>query len=268
MSNSMRRDAHPASPLGDRHVAAIASGKGGVGKTWLAITLAHALAAMGARTLLFDGDLGLANVDVQLNLEMDCDIVDVVQGRAEIEDAVTPYAAGGFDVIAGKSGSGALADLGVPGVEALGRALARVAGRYQRVVIDLGAGVEAPVRSLIRPGGPLLVVVTDEPTSLTDAYALIKLTLRDDARASIRVVVNMAETTRAGERTYAALANACHNFLRMTPPLLGVVRRDDKVRDAIRRQTPLLIRHPNSDAAEDVERLARALIQTTQPGAC
>ncbi len=75
----------------------------------------------------------------------------------------------------------------------------------------------------------------------------------------------MADNTRAGERTYAALANACHNFLSITPPPLGVARRDDKVREAIRRQAPLLIRHPDCDAAEDVEHLARALIQTTQP---
>ena len=267
MSNLQRPGAHPESALGNRHVAAIASGKGGVGKTWLAITLAHALARMGARTLLFDGDLGLANVDVQLNLEMHHDIVDVVQGRVEIEDAITHFADGPFDVIAGKSGSGALADLGVGAVEGLARTLEQVSGCYQRVVLDIGAGIDAPARTLIRRGRPLLVVVTDEPTSLTDAYALIKLTLRDDPRASIRVIVNMADTARAGERTYAALANACHNFLKITPPLLGVVRRDPKVREPIRRQAPLLMRHPGCDAAEDVERVARSLIQTTQPGA-
>ncbi len=266
MRSPSRRTDHPRSAAGEQHIVSIASGKGGVGKTWLAITLSHALARMGTRTLLFDGDLGLANVDVQLNLDLRHDIADAVEGRIEIEEAITHYAEGSFDVVAGKSGSGALADLGTDAVANLGRALGRIAGRYQWVVLDLGAGIDGPARALIQGGGPLLAIVTDEPTSLTDAYALIKLTLRDDPKASIRVVVNMAETTRSGERTYAALANACHNFLAITPPLLGVVRRDPKVREAIRHQAPLFTRYPVSEAAGDVERLATALVETMQPG--
>ncbi len=108
-----------------------------------------------------------------------------------------------------------------------------------------------------------IVVTNDEPTSLTDAYALIKLLTQDGAKTRIAVVVNAAASKAEGERTYKTLAKACDTFLKMMPPLLGVVRRDTKVRDAIRAQTPLLTRHPGSDAARDIEAIARQLAQAS-----
>jgi flagellar biosynthesis protein FlhG len=103
------------------------------------------------------------------------------------------------------------------------------------------------------------VVTNDEPTSLTDAYALIKLLTQDGARTRIGVIVNAAASKAEGERTYKTLAKACDTFLKMTPPLIGVVRRDSKVRDAIRHQAPILTRHPGSDAARDISAIARRL---------
>ena len=106
-----------------------------------------------------------------------------------------------------------------------------------------------------------LVVTNDEPTSITDAYAFIKLGLRHDPSADLRIVVNMAKSEGDGERTYATLLKACESFLKISPPLAGVIRRDPKVKDAIRHQVPLLTRHPGCDAAGDVEKLARRLAQ-------
>ena len=245
-------------------ILAVASGKGGVGKTWFAITLAHALARAGRRVLLFDGDLGLANVDIQLGLMPAHDIASVVAGQCRLADALVRHPAG-FDILAGRSGSGALAGLDDPALEAVLAALRAAAAGYDHAVLDLGAGIDRTTRRLSRFADLLLVVATEEPTSLTDAYAVLKLHHADRSAATApgpseaRIVVNQASTTAAGERTYATLARACAAFLGHTPLLAGIIRRDDRVRDAIRRQTPLLQRHPNAPAAADVERLAAAL---------
>jgi flagellar biosynthesis protein FlhG len=240
---------------------AVASGKGGVGKTWFAITLAQALARAGRRVLLFDGDLGLANVDVQLGLVPEHDLGAVLAGTIDLPHAVTRHLEGGFDVLAGRSGSGALAAL-EPAL--LDRALAELRGAargYDIVLLDLGAGVERAVRRMASRADLLLVLATDEPTSLTDAYAVVKLFYADRPDGEVRLVVNQAQTRAAGERTYATLARACTTFLRRDPALAGIIRRDDRVRDAIRRQTPLLTRHPSCQAANDVERIAAGLVQ-------
>lgn len=261
--NTQRPARHPATALRQSNVIAIASGKGGVGKTWLSVTLAHCFARQGQRVLLFDGDIGLANVDIQLGLMPDRDLGSVIAGRFSLADAIMPSEAG-FDIIAGKSGSASLATLEQQALTDLRDELMRLAKSYDKVVIDLGAGVDGVVRTFSSAAGITLVVTNDEPTALTDAYAYIKLARMADRNADVRVVVNLAPTTREGERTYAKLNKAAENFLKYSPPLAGVIRRDDKVRDAIRNQVPLLTRHPMCEAAEDVEALSAGLARAPQ----
>jgi len=241
-------------------IIAVASGKGGVGKTWFAITLAHALARQGAHVLLFDGDLGLANVDVQLGLMPERDVGEVISGRMPLENAVLHHE-GGFDILPGRSGSGSLASLHPAMLERVLAALRGATARYDVVIADLGAGLDRAQRRMASFSDLLLVIATDEPTSLTDAYAVLKLHASDaGAKApDARIVVNQAGTVVAGERTFAALRRACSTFLGRTPPLAGVIRRDDRVREAIRRQSLLLTRHPATHAAADVEAIATRL---------
>ncbi|MDE1901068.1 MAG: MinD/ParA family protein [Alphaproteobacteria bacterium] len=253
----------PSAALRCPNMVAVASGKGGVGKTWFSITLCHALAKRGKKTLLFDGDLGLANVDIQLGLTPDKDLGAVVEGASTLASAVTRFEDngnnGGFDILAGRSGSGSLATLASQKLSEMRHDLIALARGYDVVVVDLGAGVERPVRQMAGPAAFTYVVLTDEPTSLTDAYAFIKLGRAANPDADMRVVVNMAATTLEGQKTYETIRKACGTFLNYEPALAGIIRRDAKVRDAIRAQIPLLTRSPQSEAATDVEAIAAKL---------
>lgn len=254
---------NPARP--PPRMIAVASGKGGVGKTWFSITLAHAMAREGRAVLLFDGDIGLANVDVQLGLTPVHDLGAVVTGRVGLAQAVLRHPEGGFDILAGSSGSGALSTLDPAHLERTLTTLRQATRGYDTVLLDLGAGVERGVRRMAAAADSLLVLATEEPTSLTDAYAVLKLYGMDRPVGDARVVVNQATSLAAGARTYETLRRACATFLGVEPLLAGVIRRDDRVRDAIRRQTLLLTRHPTSLAAGDVEHAARGL--TARPKA-
>ena len=241
------------------NMIAIASGKGGVGKTWLSITLAHCLAQAGNKTLLFDGDLGLANLDIQLGLTPKHDLGSVIAGRLTLNQAITHYGEGEFDILAGRSGSGGLINITAGRMKILSNDLRVLAANYDTVLLDLGAGVERTVQQLTNGAGRVIVVINDEPTSLTDAYAFIKVMQTETPNLKFQVVANAVNSTREGERTYNTLLKACEGFLKISPPLLGVIRRDDKVPISIRNQTSLLTRYPNSEAASDVERIANKL---------
>ncbi len=244
-----------------RNVIAVASGKGGVGKTFFAITLTHAIARAGRRSLLFDGDLGLANVDVHLGLNPVNDLSRVLTGKLALSGAVQTVDSAGFSVIAGRSGSAALSSLAPAQISGLGRAILSLAPSYDRVVLDMGAGLDRTVRTLTAHALTNLVIINEDPTALTDAYAFIKLTKQQRPNADLRVVVNLASSQRDGERAFGALRRACESFLGLQIPLLGVVRRDNLVTEAIRRQAPLLVRHPNSAAAADIEAIAEKLME-------
>ncbi len=259
MSTESNIARHPAAHAVGKNIIAVASGKGGVGKTWFAITLSHALALSNNKVLLFDGDLGLANVDIQLGLMPKHDVADVVAGKKSMAETVTRFPDGGFDIIAGRSGTGSLASLGATHLETLRNGILSIAQNYDMVVLDLAAGIDEAVRSMAGMAGTSLIVTTDEPTAITDAYAMIKLLAAKRRAEPIKLVINAAKNKAEGNRTYETLLKACQSFLKISPPLAGIVRRDSKVKDSIRRQTPLFKRHPTSAAAEDVAAIARTL---------
>lgn len=241
------------------NIIAVASGKGGVGKTTFSVTLAHALAKQGKKVLLFDGDLGLANVDVQLGLMPKRDLNDVIRGRLSLDKVVQTYDEGPFDIIAGRSGQASLSALPSQRLALLRDQLIDLAGSYDAVIADLGAGVDRTVRMFSSMAARTILITTDEPTSLTDAYAFIKLGNAAGLSKNVSVVVNMASSEAEGQKTYKTLLKACENFLRLRPSLIGMVRHDKHVKDTIRHQTPLLTRSPNCDAAEDVEDIAKSV---------
>jgi flagellar biosynthesis protein FlhG len=245
-------------------IYAIASGKGGVGKTWLSSTLACIYARLNRRTLLVDGDLGLANVDVQLGVKPQADLAAVMRGWIDLEAAVTPVmggagTTGGFDLLPGHSGSGALAALSIEDVGKIATGVGGLALHYDRLILDLAAGVDPMVMRLAKSADRLIVITTEEPPALMDAYAFIKIARQQMPDATPWVIVNMAEKRLTGRKIYEQLAKACEVYLGFRPALAGVITRDPKVSDAIRAQTPLPIRHPTAQAFEDCLAIAEAL---------
>lgn len=259
--NNTATDTNSAQPQAmPDNIIAIASGKGGVGKTWFAITLSHIFARSGRRVLLFDGDIGLANVDVQLGLTPKQDLSAVFSGQTQMPDAITRYEEGNFDILAGRSGSTSLASLPLERLQAVGGSLKELASRYDYVIIDLGAGIEQNVQYLASLATRCVVVINDEPTSLTDAYAFIKICETRPGMPKVNVVVNAAASQKEGEKTYEALNRACTNFLNVSPPCLGVIRRDNKIKEAIRSQTSLISKSPQTTAASDAAAISIKLM--------
>ncbi len=246
---------------GKKNIYLVASGKGGVGKTWFTITLAHALARAHQKVLVFDGDLGLANIDIQLGMSPEKDLGLVIVGRMGLKEVVTPYEAGGFDVIAGRSGSGDLADLSPQRLAMVKHAMVSLAQEYDIMLIDLGAGVGGIISDLSQIASHCFVVVTEEPTSITDAYAFVKLTHNAFRDMPIKIVINEAKNKQGGAQTFESFQKVCDRFLNYKPDLAGVIRADFHVPDSIRHQTPLLVRFPTSDAAQDVEAIAKGILR-------
>ncbi len=248
-------------PVFAENIIAVASGKGGVGKTWFSITLAHLFARAGRKTLLFDGDIGLANVDVQLGLTPVRDLAAVFNGQVTLKEAVTPYPEGKFDILAGRSGSTSMASLGLSRLQPVGAQLTELAREYDYVIIDLGAGIEQHVQYMSSLAKKIVVVIIDEPTSLTDAYAFIKLCISREQAPHLQIVVNQAASQKEGEKTYATISRATSSFLNFTPAMLGIIRKDNKVKDAIRQQSSLITTAPFTTAASDAATISIKLLR-------
>lgn len=245
-----------------KRVLAIASGKGGVGKTWFSISFGQALARMNRRVLLVDCDVGLANVDVQLGLKPLADLAKVVMGEIPLSRAIQPVDALGLDVLPGLSGAGHLGGLDPLMVGWICGELLRSCDDYDIVILDLPSGIEKGVRDLMRHADDEIILTTSEPTALTDAYALIKATHRERLGRVPKLVVNFADHAAAGRQTLEGLTRVCARFLAIKPGGLGVIRRDSRVSEAIGRQTPLLRCFPGSDAARDVLATAEAFLSS------
>ena len=243
-----------------KRLVTIASGKGGVGKTCFAIGFSHALAQMGRRILLIDGDIGLANVDVQLGLANGDDLGRALLKNRSISASIQTVEGIGLDVLLGQSGSGTMGVLDPRWAERLIVQLQTMNDKYDLIVIDLPSGIDRGLRQMMSAADDSIIVTTEEPTALTDAYALIKTIRKHDTSFLPKVVVNLVRDHQAGQRTFEGFSRVCGRFLNMTPLGLGAVRRDRHVIDAIGRQTPLLQCYPNCSAAKDIIAVAETFV--------
>ncbi len=245
-------------------VIAITGGKGGVGKTLTAVNLGAALAGLGRSTMLLDADLGMANVDVLLGLRARLNLEHVVNGECGLEDVVLS-APSGLKIVPASSGSFNMATLGRAQHAGLIHAFSQLLEPLDVLLVDTGAGVGDGVVTFAEAAQRIVVLVCDEPASLTGAYGLIKVLTRRRTGCKFEIVANMVDTPAQGRELYEKLMRVCHRFLGITPSYFGYVPNDDYLRQAIRAQATVVEAFPGSPSARAFQRLALAADGWTAP---
>jgi len=249
----------PLKPLGK--VLAVTSGKGGVGKTFVSANLAAALAKRGHRVLVLDADLGLANLDVVLNLYPKVTLHDVFTGKAKLEDAII-RAPGGFSVLLAGSGMVEYSRLTPEVRDDFLRIMNGLVPNYDIVLLDTGAGISDVVLFAVSLASEVLVVATPEPTSLTDAYATIKVLVGQQKRQNIRMVVNQTARLGDGRAITTQLQQVLDRFVVTEPgrPIklihMGDIPSDPSVRQAVMRRQLLMQSLPGCPAGMAISQLA------------
>ena len=251
--------ARPSAPRPACLSLAVLSGKGGVGKTSLTLNLALALEEAGEKTLVVDGDLGLANIDVLLGLAPEGSLQDFLLGRARLEDLVVRVSPG-LDVLPAASGAEDLVTVTQASRGMLADSLAPHLAGYGFVFLDLGAGIAANVRELSALARLKLVVTTPEPTALTDCYALMKVLNASQGTTDFACIVNSVQEEGEEDFTVQRLGGACSRFLGFEPRFPGAVRQDPAVAKAVCLREPLLKSFPESMASQDIRAIARRLL--------
>lgn len=248
----------------DIQVIAITGGKGGVGKTNLAVNLSIALAEQRRRVMLLDADLGLANVDVLLGLKPKKTLADVLTGNASMLDVVV-NGPGGIKIVPASSGVQRMANLNMREHAALIHGFSDLADQIDIMLVDTAAGISSNVVNFVRACQEVIVVVCDEPSSITDAYALIKLMSTEHGVGRFQVVANMCRSVQEGTRLFHKLQSACDKFLDVTLLYLGPIPFDENVRTAIQKQSPIIQYAPRSKASQALTVLANKVLDWPPP---
>lgn len=243
----------PAKPV---QVIAITSGKGGVGKTSVSVSLATAMAQAGKQTMLLDGDLGLANVDVMLGLQPTCNLANVLEGQCTLEDTILQGPAG-LMVIPASSGKKNMAELTRAENAGLIRAFSELSRPLDVLLVDTAAGIADSVISFTQAAQEVIVVICNDPSSLTDAYALIKVLSRDHGVERVQVLANMVQNLTEAKEIHESLRRVAERFLDVTLNFMGFVPHDEWLKRAVRRQQPVVQAYPNSASAQAFVNLAK-----------
>lgn len=241
-------------------VIAVTSGKGGVGKSNIAVNLAIKFATVGKDVVLLDADLGLANADVLCNIDLPTNLSHVISRKRELNEVMVK-GPGGFRLIGGASGLARMADLTDVDRQRLITALAELEESTDIILIDTGAGISPNVLSFTRAADHVLVVTTPEPTAITDAYAVVKVISREDMNRRVSLLVNQARTPTEARVVYERIAKVAKQFLGVTLYDAGYVSYDMEVSNAVRRRSPFVLGAPKSPASICIAQLAMRLEQ-------
>jgi flagellar biosynthesis protein FlhG len=250
---------------GRARIIAVTSGKGGVGKTNVSVNLALAMGAKGRRVLLFDADMGLANVDVMLGLMPSFTLLNVLNGQKTLQEILVEGPDGIKIVASGSGGVQELADLSETQRSRFLDALMGMRNESDVILIDTGAGLHRNVLAFALSADEVLVVTTPEPTALMDAYGMIKILHREKKNPVIRVVVNMASSLGEADEAGKKLVILSKRFLNLDVDYRGFIPRDMGMVRAVKEQRPILLSSPMSPAALQLSRLADSFLSEIHP---
>jgi len=239
-------------------ITAVTGGKGGVGKSNIALNLALALIAKGERVCILDADFGLANIDVLLGIKPQYNISHVLSGEKKLIDIICT-GVNGLKLIPGASGLKQLADLSEEVLHSFAIQARTLGVEFDRLIIDTPAGIANNVLTFLLAATEIITVTSPEPTSITDSYALLKTFKLEHGKAKVMLVMNMCRNNKEGDIVSSRLINICNNFLGFKPEYLGNINLDMKFVNAIRRQRPVIISEPSSVVSAQIVNLADRL---------
>lgn len=251
----LRRQVNPPRPV---KVIAIASGKGGVGKTNVTVNLGVAMASQGKEVVLLDADLGLANIDVMLGLHPQFNLLHVLDGSKTLSDIIVEGPAG-LKIIPAASGVQKMAELTTAEHAGMIQAFSEMDQHIDVLLIDSAAGIADSVVSFSKAAQEVIVVVCDEPASITDAYALIKLLSREHGVERFHIIANMSRNVQEGRELFDKISLVCDRFLDVTLDFMGIVPFDDDLRRAVKKQRSVVDAFPRSKAATAFAHLAKKI---------
>ncbi|WP_301331414.1 MinD/ParA family protein [Solimonas aquatica] len=245
-------------------VIAVTSGKGGVGKTSVSVNLAVAMAMDGRRVMILDGDLGLAKVDVMLGLQPSLNLSHVLAGQCSLDDTILEGPAGVM-VVPAASGQRSMAELSPAEHAGLVRAFSELQRPLDTLIVDTAAGIADSVITFSQASQEVIVVITNDPQSLTDAYALIKVLSRDYGVARVQVLANQVHNVREAREIFDSLQRVCERFLDVGLTPIGAIPQDEWLRRAVRRQRAVVDAYPSAPSAVAFRQLAALTAAWTAP---
>ncbi len=239
-------------------VIAVTGGKGGVGKTNVSVNLSVALSQQGFRVMLLDADLGLANVDVMLGIPTKNNLSHVLAGKCELKDTIIqgPY---GLQIIPASSGTKNMAELSPVEHAGIIQAFSEIGSDIDFLVVDTAAGITDMVVNFAKAAQEILTVVCDEPTSITDAYALMKVLNLEHKIVRFHVLANMVRSSQEGRELFTKLSGVCKRFLDVTLDYMGAIPFDENVRVSVKKQKPFVEAFPRSPSSIAIKSLAKKI---------
>ena len=260
MANQVRQqiEAELLQPHRSR-VVAISSGKGGVGKSTLALNLALILCTQGKRVLLLDADMGMANLDIMLGMVPKYNLFHMIQGKRSLDEIIIPGPQG-MSIIPGGSGIQELANLPAGDMKRLLVELGKLDNDYDYMILDTGAGISQNVTTFLLAADDTIIITSPEPTALTDAYGLLKSMNRASYEGKAHLVVNRVSDDSEGILVAEKLKTVAHKYLGVDLVDLGYIINDASVSEGIRQQQPFVEIYPRSRATRNIERIAEKLL--------
>ncbi len=243
-------------------IVAVASGKGGVGKSNITVNLGLTLQGMGKRVLLLDADLGMANLDILLGLTPRYNLSHVLKGKCKFEDALL-HGPDGIDILPGTSGED-LINISSTEVKRLIEASSHMESNYDIIIIDIGAGIHYSVTNFIMACDEAMIVLTPEPTAIMDAYSLVKFLANQKYKNKVGLIINQTSSQKEGTNVANRMKKVISEYLKLDIEIMGYIPYDEDVRQSVKEQTPFIIAYPKSKAVGALKDVAAKMLDRVQ----